>query len=264
MDRIAEWTRAWLSSSGGKQGHLRGRPQGSALHGVIVGSILPSSAACASKQVRTESPAPAPQATARLDDTSTNARAGTAGEARFAAAGRPAPPAPQVEATLPSVEALLDRVRDDVARLAGADMRNIRALTASALISLANLADAVRGDNVPEGLAEMRFQAERLRRSGSSSFARTGWVEHALVTALDALDAWQPCPSEAIRKWSAVAREAVTSIPNRSTLAFEHARLQDAFRTTADAFGMAVVQAQTCPSGRDPRGRSWRSEAHAN
>ena len=128
-------------------------------------------------------------------------------EAVFVAAGQEAPSArPGGAAAARSADSRLNDARDRVAELARADLTNVREHVASALSSLADLVDAVGADGGQKQTGEMRFQAERLRRAQSSSFAQTDWVERGLVSALDVLDAWQPCRSEVVKDWSATAR----------------------------------------------------------
>jgi hypothetical protein len=182
----------------------------------------------------------------------------------FVAAGQAPPSARAVEAAPPTVDTLLSGTRERVTELAGADLTNVRVLAASAMSSLADLVAALGADPDRRNTAEMRFQAERLRRARSSSFAQTDWVERGLVAALDALDAWRPCRSEVVKDWSEAARDSATLIPDHGSLAFQHAHIQDAFRATTDAFAIALVQARTCPAGRTQLSLSTRSEADSS
>jgi hypothetical protein len=111
---------------------------------------------------------------------------------------------------------------------------------------LVNLADVLelRDGIADTKVAEVRFQAERLARSDALSFGQTTWIKAGLIAALDALDALEPQQREF--SGTSAARQAVMSIDARDLLGFQRPEIQDAFRATVDAFGVAAPSITEC------------------
>lgn len=168
-------------------------------------------------------------------------------DAVFLAAGHEAPFAGRVPE--PRSVVVMEQARADVLALGRADLSNIRELTARAMYAMAELVEAVAGRDVAAlQIAEMRAEARRLQHDSSGPFARTGWVERGLQTALGVLDELELCRERLIAEWAEAARFAATTLPERGALPFQHGAMQDAFRATLDAFGAAVFDRETCPA----------------
>jgi hypothetical protein len=167
-------------------------------------------------------------------------------DAVFLAAGHEAPfvgraPTPR------SVADVIAQARADVLALGRADLSNIRELTSRAMYSIAELVEAVAGRAlVARQVAEMRAEARRLEHDSSGPFARAGWVERGLQSALGALDQIDVCRESLLAPWKEAARHATATLPDRGALPFQHAAIQDAFRSTLDAFGAAVLDGESC------------------
>jgi hypothetical protein len=183
-------------------------------------------------------------------------------DAVFLAAGQDAPFGGQSRSTLAerSPDELMAQLRSDTSALASADLTTVRTRAAEAMLSLADLVsrmgETARG---AEDAKEITFQAERLRREESAPFARSQWVERGLLAALQTLDSLESCHPEKIDDWVKTARRAATDLPEHGTLSFQHARVQDAFRATVGAFGVALLDKASCPgkatAGSDERVR---------
>ena len=174
-------------------------------------------------------------------------------DALFVAAGREAPFANRAPAPR-SVAQTLEDARADVLALGQAGLGNIRERTSRAMHSMAELVEAVeaqarRGGASPRAGA-MRAEAERLEHDSSGPFARTGWVTRGLVAALDALDELDVCRESRVASWTQAARRASLELPERGALPFQHAAMQDAFRSTLDAFGIALLDREACQNSR--------------
>lgn len=156
------------------------------------------------------------------------------------------PPTPR------SVADVIAQARADVLALGRADLSNIRELTSRAMYSMAELVEAVAGRAlVARQVAEMRAEARRLEHDSSGPFARAGWVERGLQSALGALDQIDVCRESLLAPWTEAAQHATETLPDRGALPFQHAAIQDAFRSTLDAFGAAVLDGESCdPSAR--------------
>lgn len=164
------------------------------------------------------------------------------GEAPFGEAERTEqPPAP-----LGSFETELDRARKDVSTLAQTNLTASRKAAAAALAALGNVvAAADDGNRLAKQIAEIRFEAERLERAHASEFGQAGWIRSGLENALDALSVLHAGKSS---PWLRIAQRAVASIDQRSWLSLQRAPVQDAFRTTVDAFAALAG----CRGGREP------------
>jgi hypothetical protein len=169
------------------------------------------------------------------------------GEAPFGAGKRvEAPSAP-----LASFEKELGRAEDEVSKLAQSSVTGSRLATAAALAALADVvAAADRGERLTKQVVEIRFEAERLERASASEFGQAGWIRSGLESALDALVASHPeNPSS---PWIRIAQRAVANIDERSSLSFQRATVQDAFRSTVDAF---AAMAQLTSGCRETEGK---------
>ena len=69
-----------------------------------------------------------------------------------------------------------------------------------------------------------------------------------LVAALDALQLLVPAQQSTSEPLREAARQAAKAIPERSSLAFHHAALQDAARATVDAYTLSIPRAIPCSS----------------
>jgi hypothetical protein len=185
-----------------------------------------------------------------LDQRPTTARAFRAlADAVFLAAGQDAPFGGQSRSMLAarSVDELMKQLRSDTSALASADLTTVRTRAADALLSLADLVSRLgRASRGAEDAKEIIFQAERLRREESAPFARSQWVERGLLAALQTLDSLETCHPDRIDDWVKTAQRAATELPEHGTLSFQHARVQDAFRATVDAFGVALLDPGSC------------------
>jgi hypothetical protein len=151
-----------------------------------------------------------------------------------------------------SVEDVMAQARDDVLALGRADLDNIRELTSRAMYSIADLVEVSAGPGqTSSAVVEIRAEAKRLQHESSTLFARTGWVERGLESALSALDGLEVCRKALVQLWAQAARRATQALPKGGALPFQHAAMQDAFRATLDAFGVALVDRGSChPSER--------------
>jgi hypothetical protein len=169
-------------------------------------------------------------------------------DALFLAAGHDAPFG--ARASQPrSVDDVMAQARDDVLALGRADLSNIRELTSRAMYSMAELVEVIAGPSQAESaVAEIRAEARRLRHEPSGPFARSGWVERGLESALGALEGMEVCRKALVNVWTQAARRSAEALPDGSALPFQHAAVQDAFRATLDAFGVALVDRAYCPA----------------
>lgn len=176
-------------------------------------------------------------------------------DALFVAAGHDAPFAGR--APVPrSVADVMAQARADVLALGRADLSNIRQLTSRAMYSMADLLEASAGQGqAVSAVVEVRADARRLEHDASGPFARAGWVERGLQTALGALDSLEVCRESLVEDWTQAARRAAGALPQRGALPFQHAAIQDAFRATLDAFGVALLDRDRCsaPERGSPR-----------
>lgn len=137
--------------------------------------------------------------------------------------------------------AQLEEARGDVSKLARAKMLDSSTAAANALTALADMLATTETDAKLNALiAEARFQAERLERASTVRFGQAGWVRSGLIAVLDGLDLVQHGPANAPCPWSQVARAAVVGIDAHSSLVFQRAVIQDAFRATVDALTIAA------------------------
>jgi hypothetical protein len=90
---------------------------------------------------------------------------------------------------------------------------------ASALAALAQvLAAAAPSGSLEAHVAEIRFQAERLSRTDTSSLGEAAWIKKALLAALEGLELLRKGRGPGSSNWSRMARQAVDSIQERSTI----------------------------------------------
>jgi hypothetical protein len=81
-------------------------------------------------------------------------------------------------------------------------------------------------------------------RSSPRSFSLPKWIKEGLAAAVDALEAIGAA-TDSSRFWIDTARRAQDLIETKSSLTFQRAPVQDALRTTIDAF--IVVGQGLCP-----------------
>jgi hypothetical protein len=186
-------------------------------------------------------------------------------DAVFLAAGHDAPFADRALEPRSAAD-VMEQARADVLTLGQADLSNVRALTSRAMYSMAELVEAVAGRGlVARQITEIRAEARRLEHDSSGPFARTGWVERGLQTALGALDELEMCSASLVAGWTDAARRAAATLPERGALPFQHAAMQDAFRATVDAFGVALLDRASClPSSRRSRRVSVAADERAS
>jgi hypothetical protein len=180
-------------------------------------------------------------------------RAATPGEPDRTSAATPEEPR--------SPQELLQDARRDVLGLGRADVTNIKERAARVLSALSDLIHALdRNGQASAQRAELEFEAERLRRASGASFAQGDWVRLGLVAALDALEHVAPAQRRADEPLRESARQAAEGIPERSSLAFHHAAIQDAARATVDAYALSLPGANPCLAP-DTRGLESTSRA---
>jgi hypothetical protein len=141
-----------------------------------------------------------------------------------------------------SVELEVEKARAMVLELGRARWTSGRLAASQALSALADVlvaADASGG--VVAQVRELRFQAERLSRTDTSSLGEAGWVKKALTAALHGLNRLGGEERVASSKWGPAARAAVASIEERSSINLQRAAVQDAFRATIDAFAAELL-----------------------
>jgi hypothetical protein len=167
-------------------------------------------------------------------------------DALFLAAGHEAPFADRARESR-SVEEVLEHTRADVLALGRADLSNIRELTSRAMYSMAELVEGLTSRGAASArVAAIRAEARRLEHDSSGPFARAGWVERGLDAALGALDELEVCREPVVASWVEAARRSARGLPQRGSLPFQHAAIQDAFRSTLDAIGLAIVDREAC------------------
>lgn len=149
---------------------------------------------------------------------------------------------------------LEDAVRDargSVLKLGQTPWTEARQASARALLSLARLVDgACRGERRCPPDSNIRDQAERLQKSDPLTFGEAAWIKAGLVAALAALDTQNaPCARKAsvLPPWTSAAGAAVAAIAGPTSLAFQRAQVQDAFRAVVDAFAVAAQMERRCP-----------------
>jgi translation initiation factor 2B subunit (eIF-2B alpha/beta/delta family) len=136
-----------------------------------------------------------------------------------------------------SFETELERARDEVSQLAQTKQIHSSKASAQALTALANLvAAADTGNRLDKQVAEIRFEAERLERAEPTEFGQTAWIRRGLESVLDALAALYERAHTHPSPWIRTARKAVASIDEQTSVSFQCAAVQDAFRATVDAF----------------------------
>ena len=214
--------------------------------------VLVSLASCAMMGCGASS-APPPRHSAQAT------RGETAAHAAAAGSGRDEIPKPVVSQTTrarPSAEGasrerlaagdpreLTERARAQLLELGQSGFSDMRTSAANVLDTLAALTASLDVEQqLKVGVSEIRFQAKRLHRT--DSFVRAGWIARALNAALDGLERLE-C-SQQLEAWLRAARRSVDVIDDRTTLAFQQAPVQDAFRATVDAFGAAIEPGTSC------------------
>jgi hypothetical protein len=170
------------------------------------------------------------------------------GEAPFGEAERVAePPAP-----IGSFEVELERARDGVSKLAQTGLTRSTAAAGDALAALGDLVvSADRCKRLGPQASEIRFEAERLERADPTQFGQAGWIRSGLESALDALLRLGGNAGDPASTWIRVARRAVTNIDEQTSISFQRAAIQDAFRATVDAFAALESSTDSASSETD-------------
>ncbi len=132
---------------------------------------------------------------------------------------------------------------EGLARAMGAAPRSAAAQALRALAEAIEAAPDKPGE-LAGLVAEMRYEAERLRRADALAFGDTQWIQTGLSAALDALAALPVGRRSDVGPWVDDARRAVQAIAGGRSLAFQRATVQDAFRAVLVAFTAA---ARGCP-----------------
>jgi hypothetical protein len=130
--------------------------------------------------------------------------------------------------------------------LGGAIWSDARRIAGGVLLSWANALEAGgRDTGFEDQVREVRFQGERLGRLDGLPFARGSWIAAAVESALDALELLvAPERREVLTPWIERARTSARAVDPRGSLGFQRAAVQDALRSTTDAF-LASVTADT-------------------
>jgi hypothetical protein len=159
-------------------------------------------------------------------------------EAAVPALGREeeAPPAATFDEHVHAMHALLPKLGE-------ASWSDARQLVGELLFSYAGaLETSGQRSAFEKQINEVRFQGQRVRRRDGPPFARAGWIVDAMLSALDALaSVGPPDRNELVTPWIDRARAAALAIDPRGSLGFQRAAVQDALRSTSDAF-FAVSQ----------------------
>ena len=135
-----------------------------------------------------------------------------------------------------------------VEKLAGTDSLGGRRAASDALSALADALESApdKPGVIAALVAEIRFEAERLRRADPLSFGDTRWIQLGLAAALDSMEALPSGSAPDMKPWLAAARRATQAIKSGRSLSFQRAAVQDAFRTVVDAFTATARRCQ-CP-----------------
>lgn len=129
--------------------------------------------------------------------------------------------------------------RADVLAAARANWTSADGATAKVLEDLADLIDSSPRTQ-GAGSAEVRLQAGRLRRAGTSGFDEQRWIKVALLAALVSLEGADAASIDD-------ARAAVVNIDDHKGAAFQRGTIQDALRATVDAFLFAGADTRAGP-----------------
>lgn len=164
-----------------------------------------------------------------------------AGRAPVFAAKEPAVPLPSTEVQAPPAETFDEHVHAMHAlllKLGQASWNDARRSVGELLLSCASaLETSSQRSAIEKQIREVRFQGERVRRMDGPPFARASWIVDAMLSALDALAILVPPDrSEIVTPWIERARDAAEAIDPRGSLGFQRAAVQDALRSTSDAF----------------------------
>lgn len=147
----------------------------------------------------------------------------------------------RVHEALPN-ELELERARNAILELARSRWTNGREAASRALGALADVVASARpGDALQAQITELRFQAKRLVRSEAATYEEAAGVKRALSAAVDALERLGNADTPTSSDWTRAARRAVDSIEERSTINLQRAAVQDAFRSTIDAFAATAA-----------------------
>ena len=103
-------------------------------------------------------------------------------------------------------------------------------------------------------VCQVGIEAERLESSDSLTLQKAaGWVKEAVTAPLDALDVEKVEQQPMVATWCRAARRAVGGIDAGGLLRLQTAVVQDAFRSTVDAFLVASQYERRCPRGSPTR-----------
>jgi hypothetical protein len=129
--------------------------------------------------------------------------------------------------------------------------RSMEARLAAAAI-LRALADGLEATAAPSKsrrrtLAEIRFQADRLQKGDSVALDESAWVKAGLAALLGGLAPATTTSGPSLAStWLVEAHHAVESVEDETRFTFQRARIQDAFRTSVDAFAIAIADSTGC------------------
>lgn len=161
---------------------------------------------------------------------------------RSETAEAPREPARPREADPEQLRKHVDHVLQLVAALARErDWAAAQKTAANALRALADTVDVAPAPfdrmRVAEHAASIRTEAARLARTGYPSLERSDLAKSGLLATLRALDdLTAPPEGSLLARLLANANAAARAIDVNSPFSFERASIQDAFRSTADAF----------------------------
>ncbi len=143
-------------------------------------------------------------------------------------------------APLGSFKSEIEQASHDVGALSQAKWMHARVGSARVLSSLAAvIAAADRGGKLKARIDEIRFEAERLEKGDPLNFGQAGWIKTGLTNALDAWEALGYGAATAAPGWLRNARRAVANLSDKEPLTFQRGALQEACRSTVDAFAAA-------------------------
>ena len=163
-------------------------------------------------------------------------------------AGADQPSRAQAQVTLAKFEEKVALARGSVGKLSKLSWTKLRLSAGETLALLAEAIDAAPADTgvaTAALLAEIRFQAERLRRPSSGGFGQAGWIKTGLLKVLDGIEAISGGRAAVVAPWLRVAREVAQAIDGDSAVAFQRPMIQDGFRTAVDALVISSLP-ETC------------------
>lgn len=154
---------------------------------------------------------------------------------------------PAAQPVLGTFDEELEQARNAVSELATTPWPQAREGSAHALASLADVLETADCGKVQAArISEIRTQATRLSTADALAFGEGERLRAGLSTVLDALEAIPLGARPVAVAWLRAARRSVATITESTSLSFQRAPVQDAFRTTLDAFVAAAQSKPAC------------------